>query len=472
MQKRGLTVIFVLALLTFIAIEQDPVLSVEPAYIELDSTILNGVDASQYGLTDQDAVMILTAKNKISFESFIKFSAESQKVFLNQCVQNSWTEFAGASQVYARFDYENKTYAYAIVTYLADSNSLSLRIFESGIDETQFKALVTKIPPAPQPEVKPEPQPDPIPTPKPEPKPKPAIPEVIVFTNVDYQKNPIIRVYADNQQVLFDVAPAIVKERTLVPMRAIFERFGLEVDWNAAAQTATGHNDDFAIVFTIGQNKAIVNEQEKELDVAASIMQDRTMIPLRFLSANMGYHVVWIGDSNLVLLSRSDIVEWRIAGYDTAPPYKEYAIQYVNGAMTDEVKYTGKTRPLVTITDQGFVTQMRGKFYSVHFSDGFAVAATIPKHKVAYTRYEAARISVDGTKLTKAIEPGTIRITGFNKHTAGHFRLSFTDYSAAIPEAIKKCYRERILFIHRRLCKDKEISVCGLRSSHAGRHRR
>ena len=159
MQKRGLTVIFVLALLTFIAIEQDPVLSVEPAYIELDSTILNGVDASQYGLTDQDAVMILTAKNKISFESFIKFSAESQKVFLNQCVQNSWTEFAGASQVYARFDYENKTYAYAIVTYLADSNSLSLRIFESGIDETQFKALVTKIPPAPQPEVKPEPQP-------------------------------------------------------------------------------------------------------------------------------------------------------------------------------------------------------------------------------------------------------------------------------------------------------------------------
>lgn len=161
------------------------------------------------------------------------------------------------------------------------------------------------------------------------------------FENIDYTKSEAIRVVLDGNQIQFDITPQIIDGRTLVPMRAIFESIGLTVDWDNLAQTATGSNAENSIIFTIGRNKAIVNNEEKILDVPASIINGRTMVPLRFLSENMGYNVIWVGASNLILMSKNDVVEWRYEGFENVPPYKKYEVKYVNGTKTNETRYNG-----------------------------------------------------------------------------------------------------------------------------------
>lgn len=171
-----------------------------------------------------------------------------------------------------------------------------------------------------------------------------------VFENIDYQKSPEIRVILDGEQLIFDVDPQIVQGRTLVPMRAIFEAFGLTVNWDEINKVAQGTTTGTSISFTIGSNKVLVNDEEKTIDVPAKIIDERTMIPLRFLSENMGYHVVWVGDSNLILLSKDDIIEWRFDGYETIEPFKEYESKYINGEKTSITRYNGINHQVKFVT--------------------------------------------------------------------------------------------------------------------------
>lgn len=166
----------------------------------------------------------------------------------------------------------------------------------------------------------------------------------ILFTNINYNKSENIRVILDNKELRFDITPQIINGRTLVPMRAIFESLGLTVSWNKESKKASVVSGGKTIEFIIGSNTAIVNNKEENLDVPASIIEGRTLIPLRFLSENMGYNVVWIGESNLILLSKKDIVEWRYGGYEIIEPYKEYEVKYVNGILTDEIRHTSNTK--------------------------------------------------------------------------------------------------------------------------------
>ncbi|MEQ8236504.1 MAG: copper amine oxidase N-terminal domain-containing protein, partial [Syntrophomonadaceae bacterium] len=170
------------------------------------------------------------------------------------------------------------------------------------------------------------------------------------FAGIDYQKSDDIRVIIDGKQLVFDVNPQVVDNRTLVPMRTIFEAFGLTVTWDESTNTVTGKSDETVIILTIGSNKATVNGQERILDVPASVITGRTMIPLRFLSESMQYKVVWIGASNLILISKTDIIEWRYTGFEATAPYREYETKWINGVQTAQTRYTGKNHPVEIVT--------------------------------------------------------------------------------------------------------------------------
>ncbi|MGB5823831.1 MAG: copper amine oxidase N-terminal domain-containing protein [Proteocatella sp.] len=178
----------------------------------------------------------------------------------------------------------------------------------------------------------------------------------MMFENVDYAKSSNIRVIIDGKQVMFDVSPQAINGRIMVPMSTIFRELGLTVSWDSATKTAEGTNSDISIVFTINSNKALVNGQEQILDVPARAINNKTMIPLRFLSENMGYNIVWIQSSNLILMSKSTIIEWRYDGYEKVAPYKEYEYKYFNGTRTEEMRYNGKNHDV--------------KFYTLYSSNG------------------------------------------------------------------------------------------------------
>lgn len=172
------------------------------------------------------------------------------------------------------------------------------------------------------------------------------------FKDVDYVKSDSIRVISDDGQVEFDVNPQIIDNRTLVPMRAIFEEVGLEVEWDNESRTATGKSNNNEISFTIDSDIAVVNTELKNIDVSASIIGDRTMIPLRFLSENMGYNIEWVENSNLILMSKEDIVvDWEHTKYELEEPFKEYEIKSINGTETLEIRFTGKFKPIEIVEE-------------------------------------------------------------------------------------------------------------------------
>lgn len=113
-----------------------------------------------------------------------------------------------------------------------------------------------------------------------------------------------ISVFAQDVTVLhngapieFDVAPFISEDRTLVPMRAIFESVGATVEWIADTKTVlavynVGGEEKF-LVLQIDNKNAFVNEEQVILDVPAKIISDRTFVPLRFVMESLGYEVTW-----------------------------------------------------------------------------------------------------------------------------------------------------------------------------------
>jgi len=112
-----------------------------------------------------------------------------------------------------------------------------------------------------------------------------------------------IGVYLDGVPLSTDVPPQLIDGRTLVPLRAIFEALGAEVDWNPATRTVTGTRGDTVVVLTIGSTTPTVNGQVVPIDVPAQIVDDRTLVPVRFVAESFGVEVDWDGNTRTVTIT-------------------------------------------------------------------------------------------------------------------------------------------------------------------------
>lgn len=99
-----------------------------------------------------------------------------------------------------------------------------------------------------------------------------------------------------------DVAPKIVNDRTMLPARFVAENLGAEVAWDEAARKVTITKDDVVIEITIDAEIALVNGKEVKLDSPAFIENDRTYTPIRFISENLGAKVFWNGETQKVTI--------------------------------------------------------------------------------------------------------------------------------------------------------------------------
>ena len=102
-----------------------------------------------------------------------------------------------------------------------------------------------------------------------------------------------IRILLNDQPLVSDVPPIILNSRTLVPIRAISEALGATVTWEPASQTITLRTEGKLIALRIGDSRAIRNGQTIKLDLPAQIIDNRTMVPLRFVSESLNTQVSW-----------------------------------------------------------------------------------------------------------------------------------------------------------------------------------
>ena len=113
-----------------------------------------------------------------------------------------------------------------------------------------------------------------------------------------------ISVLIDGTEHHFDPPPIIQSGRTLVPMRAIFEALGAEVEWDPATRTAIGTRDGVEVRIPIDSRQPTVNNQIRIIDVPAQIIQNRTFVPLRFVGEALGEDVGWDAVTRTVIISR------------------------------------------------------------------------------------------------------------------------------------------------------------------------
>ena len=100
-----------------------------------------------------------------------------------------------------------------------------------------------------------------------------------------------------------EVAPYTVEGRTMVPARIIGETFGAKVGWVEAENKVTISLADKDISFVIGEDYAVVNGAQVKLDVPSVETNGRTLIPLRFVSENLGFDVKYVYSTQQILIT-------------------------------------------------------------------------------------------------------------------------------------------------------------------------
>lgn len=114
-------------------------------------------------------------------------------------------------------------------------------------------------------------------------------------------------VYVNGEKMTFNADPYIENDRTLVPMRAIFEAVGAKVTWDGEKQTVFGvkeNNGEVSLVsLQIGKTEAFDGSRLVTLDAAPVIKENTTFVPLRFVSETLGAKVEWNNEDYAVIIT-------------------------------------------------------------------------------------------------------------------------------------------------------------------------
>ena len=128
-----------------------------------------------------------------------------------------------------------------------------------------------------------------------------------------------IKVYYNEQRIIFDVNPSIISGRTMVPMRAIFETFGASVIYDAQTKQITGVKGSREIILTVGNTNAtvIINDVKTyyTFDAPPQIISGRTLVPLRFIGQALGAAVDWDNNTKTVSIETPRITLTKIDNF-------------------------------------------------------------------------------------------------------------------------------------------------------------
>lgn len=123
------------------------------------------------------------------------------------------------------------------------------------------------------------------------------------------------------------VDPQIINERTMVPMRKIFEVLGADVEWFSGDRRIEATTEELEIGLQIDNQIATITNKSGEvteitLDSAPVIMDGRTLVPARFVANSLGQKVGWDAYNRVVVIIDPSIIENTIK--NDAPNFYEY----------------------------------------------------------------------------------------------------------------------------------------------------
>ncbi len=175
-----------------------------------------------------------------------------------------------------------------------------------------------------------------------------------LFLPSSYAAPTTIKLYLDGQKLSTAVAPRLVKQTTMVPIRVIAEGLGADVTWNKKSQIATISKAQTTIVLPINGTYAILGGKTVRLEQPPIVNNGVTLLPIRFVAENLGLVVKWDAAAYAVSLWRSNS---GVSGSDPAadpsvpviPPDQYPALQSIQMANDQfTVSTDGSFSPIVS----------------------------------------------------------------------------------------------------------------------------
>lgn len=146
--------------------------------------------------------------------------------------------------------------------------------------------------------------------------------------NTELKKSDEIHILYNDKMVQYeDVKPIINEDRVMIPFRAALESMGAKVGYNDKNRMVTAKKGNITIRFTLLDSVIHINnngsESDMEMDVPMIIREDRTLVPIRFMSNALGMQVGWDGITRTVVIMDYDAVAAEISRI--APNISKYA---------------------------------------------------------------------------------------------------------------------------------------------------
>lgn len=220
-----------------------------------------------------------------------------------------------------------------------------------------------------------------------------------------------VRVTVDGQELAFDQPPMIENDRVLVPVRAIFEALGAQVDWEASSRTVTARRGQETVTLQIGSRLLYHNREAVWLDTAPRIVSDRTLVPVRAVSESFGAQVSWYEAQRLVQITSQQTGDSPSSPDGTVSDYAKKVFELVNAERANH-----GIAPLAWSDDLAAVAYAHSKdmndrrFMSHNNPDGQTPFDRMKAYGLRYSR--AAENIAAGQKTPQAVMQGWMNSSG------------------------------------------------------------
>ncbi len=111
-----------------------------------------------------------------------------------------------------------------------------------------------------------------------------------------------LKVYLNGELVGSDVPPTIINDSTMVPIRVISQALGANVVWNGENRSIAIQSGNVSLTMFIDNPTMYIGSKEVSLPSAPVIRYDRTLVPLRAISEAFGIEPKWDGTTRTVTL--------------------------------------------------------------------------------------------------------------------------------------------------------------------------
>lgn len=148
-----------------------------------------------------------------------------------------------------------------------------------------------------------------------------------------------ITVKIDGETQSYDQPPEMINNSVMVPLRGIFQALGATLKLEGKKITAV--KDSRTVQLTIGEDRALINGQEVKLQQKSTVINNRTLVPLRFVADALGANVRWEQATRTVYITTSSGTKDPVQGNRLAVE----VVRVVDGD-TIVVKYNDKEERL------------------------------------------------------------------------------------------------------------------------------